>query len=108
MKSFSQWQLPLHTPRWIQPSERRQRKTRSRRLRDREFQARCVACVLCMKYGIPTDRVVINSIPPKYAGMESEDIRRDLNAIHASVKAVKQRMEVILNPPSKEQNREER
>lgn len=74
---------------------------------DHEFQARCVAYVLCMRYGVPTDRVEINSVPPKYAGMESEDIRRDLNAIHTSVKAVKQRMEMILNPPSKEQNRKE-
>ena len=74
---------------------------------DHEFQARCVAEVLCMKYGVPGDRVEINSVPPKYAGMEADAVRQDLGAIHASVKAIKQRMEMILNPAPKEQNRKE-
>ena len=66
-----------------------------------------VAEVLCMKYGVPGDRVEINSVPPKYAGMEADAVRQDLGAIHASVKAIKQRMEMILNPAPKEQNRKE-
>lgn len=60
-----------------------------------------------MKYGVPGDRVEINSVPPKYAGMEADAVRQDLGAIHASVKAIKQRMEMILNPMPKEQNRKE-
>lgn len=88
-------------------AERNQTTQAPYRTVDHEFQARCVAEALCMKYGVSTDRVEINSVPPKYAGMEADDIRHDLGAIHASVKAIKQRMEMILNPPSKEQTRKE-
>lgn len=89
-------------------AERNQTAQAPYRTADHEFQARCAAEVLCMKYGVPSDRVEINSIPPKYASMEPEEIRRDLGAIHASVKAIRHRMEMILNPPPKEHNRTER
>jgi K+/H+ antiporter YhaU regulatory subunit KhtT len=39
--------------------------------------------------------------------MEADAVRHDLGAIHASVKAIKQRMEMILNPSPKEQNHKE-
>ncbi len=75
---------------------------------DHEFQARCASYVLCLKYHVPADCVSINSIPPKYAGMETEEIRKDLFAIHESVKEISGRMERILHPPEKKQDREER
>ena len=69
------------------------------RTEDHEFQARCAAFVLCMKYNASAGRVNISSVPPKYSGVGAEDIRKDLFAIHFAVRAMEKRMERILNPP---------
>lgn len=86
-------------------SEKKQTTPIPYRMGDHEFQARCVAYVLCMRYGVPTDRVEINSVPPKYADIDSDSVRYNLSTIHECVKTIKRRMELCLNSPQNVQKR---
>lgn len=75
------------------------------RISDHEFQARCVAYVLAIKYGVPSDQVNLYSMPTRYAGYDGEQIKKELSEIHGSVKAITNRMNEILLERPKEQNK---
>lgn len=63
-----------------------------------EFQARCAAYVLAVKYGVPTDKVAIQSIPQRYNEYKAEDVKRELSQINRSVKSITERMREKLEP----------
>lgn len=75
------------------------------RVSDHEFQARCVAYVLAQKYGVPSDKVNLYSMPTRYAGYDNEQIKKELSEIHHSVKAITSRMNEVLLERPKAQNR---
>ena len=75
------------------------------RVSDHEFQARCVAYVLAQKYGVPTGKVTLYSIPKRYAGYDSDQIKKELSEIHGAVKAITSRMNEVLLERPKEQNK---
>ena len=75
------------------------------RVSDHEFQARCVAYVLAQKYGVPSGKVNLYSIPKRYAGYDSDQIKKELSEIHGSVKAITSRMNEVLLERPKEQNK---
>lgn len=56
------------------------------------FQARCAAYVFSEKYGVPTDIVRIDSIPPRCANMSPDEIKGELLEIHSIVKSIDARM----------------
>ena len=87
------------------------------RTEEHEFAARCSANVLSQKYGVEASSVSIHSIPPKFADLESEELKKELSDIHGNVKEISKRMyesfeksnEKEQQKPSKEnKNREER
>ena len=80
-------------------------KTEPFRVSDHEFQARCVAYVLAQKYGVPSDKVNLYSMPTRYAGYNNEEIKKELSEIHHSVKAITSRMNEVLLERPKAQNR---
>lgn len=63
-----------------------------------EFQARCSAYILAAKFGVPTEQVAVQSIPPRYAEYKAEDIKRELAEINRTVKSVVERMYRKLEP----------
>ena len=75
------------------------------RVNDNEFKARCAANILAQKYGVDTHSMSIHSIPPKYASLEAEDVKKELGEVHASVKSISSRMyEVLEKTQDKEQS----
>lgn len=62
------------------------------RVEEHEFAARCSANVLAQKYGVEAPTVSIHSIPPKFADMESDELKKELSDIHGSVKEISKRM----------------
>lgn len=74
------------------------------RTSEHEFKARCAAHALARKYGVDTHAMDIHAIPPKYAALEADDVKRELGDIHTSVKTIAARMtEVLDRPQSREQ-----
>lgn len=74
------------------------------RVNDNEFKARCSANILAQKFGVETHTVDIHAIPPKYASLEAEDVKKELGAIHGTVKSITARMaEVLEKTQDKEQ-----
>lgn len=57
-----------------------------------QFEARCSAYVLAKKYGIPTDKIMIDSIPEEYKAMSANDLQNRLLLIHENVKAIESNM----------------
>ncbi len=86
------------------------------RVNDNEFKARCSANIIAQKYGVDIHTVDIHVIPPKYASLEAEDVKKELGAVHDTVKNITARMaEVLEKVQDKEQaqnkgrrNKEER
>ena len=72
------------------------------------FQARCVAYVLAKKYGVPSERLRIDSVPVKYENAEYSEIKQDLAEIHDSVREIAGRMSEILERPGREKQQTER
>ena len=66
------------------------------RVANHMFQARCVAFVLATKYGVPTDKVSLYSMPNRYATYNCEQIQKELSEIHGAVKVISGRMNQIL------------
>jgi hypothetical protein len=66
------------------------------RVNDHEFKARCSANAIAQKYGVDLHTVSIHAIPPKYASLEAEDVKKELGAIHDNVKAITARMAEVL------------
>ena len=74
------------------------------RVNDHEFKARCSANAITQKYGVDLHTVSIHAIPPKYASLEAEDVKKELGAIHDNVKTITARMaEVLEKARDKEQ-----
>ena len=74
------------------------------RVNDHEFKARCSANAIAQKYGVDLHTVSIHAIPPKYASLEAEDVKKELGAIHDNVKTITARMaEVLEKARDKEQ-----
>lgn len=69
------------------------------------FQARCAAYVLSQKYGIPTDTIRIDSIPPRYTDMSTDEIKSELSEIHFIVKSIDARMRDFFLDMEYEKNR---
>ena len=75
------------------------------RLNDNEFKARCSANIIAQKYGVDIHTVDIHVIPPKYASLEAEDVKKELGAVHDNVKTITTRMtEVLEKTQEKEQS----
>lgn len=75
------------------------------RVNDNEFKARCSANVIATKYGVDTHTVDIHGIPPKYASLEAEDVKKELGEVHTNVKSITARMaEVLEKSQDKEQS----
>lgn len=75
------------------------------RAADHVFQARCVALVLANKFGVPSDKIQLYSMPARYAGCDSEMIKKDLSEIHGAVKSIVSRMNEVLIERPKEQSK---
>ena len=75
------------------------------RAADHVFQARCVALVLANKFGVPADKIQLYSMPARYAGCNSEMIKKDLSEIHSAVKSIVNRMNEVLLERPKEQSK---
>ena len=75
------------------------------RAADHVFQARCVALVLANKFGVPADKIQLYSMPTRYAGCDSEMIKKDLSEIHSAVKSIVNRMNEVLIERPKEQSK---
>ena len=77
------------------------------RVSDNEFKARCSANAIAQKYGVDFHTVDIHVIPPKYAALEAEDVKKELGAVHDNVKNITTRMaEVLEKTQDKEQNQQ--
>ncbi len=63
---------------------------------DHEFTARSVAYSIASKFGIPTDKATLFSIPPVLSGKEMEDIKPTLAEIHDNIKLISERMREAL------------
>ena len=75
------------------------------RVNDNEFKARCSANIIAQKYGVDIHTVDIHVIPPKYASLEAEDVKKELGAVHDNVKTITTRMtEVLEKTQEKEQS----
>ena len=75
------------------------------RVSDNEFKARCSANAIAQKYGVDLHTVDIHVIPPKYAALEAEDVKKELGAVHDNVKNITTRMaEVLEKTQDKEQS----
>lgn len=66
------------------------------RIKDNIFQARSVAYILAKKYGVPTKRLEIVSLPARYESMDIKDIKEEFGEIHRAVKSISGRMNEIL------------
>lgn len=74
------------------------------RVADNEFKARCSANIIAQKYGVDIHTVDIHVIPPKYASLEAEDVKKELGAVYDNVKTITARMAEVLD---KSQNKEQ-
>ena len=75
------------------------------RVNDNEFKARCSANIIAQKYGVDIHTVDIHVIPPKYASLEAEDVKKELGTVHDNVKTITTRMtEVLEKTQEKEQS----
>ena len=75
------------------------------RVNDNEFKARCSANIIAQKYGVDIHTVDIHVIPPKYASLEAEDVKKELGAVHDNVKTITTRMaELLEKTQEKEQS----
>ena len=75
---------------------------------DNEFKARCSANIIAQKYGVDIHTVDIHVIPPKYASLEAEDVKKELGAVHDNVKTITTRMaEVLEKTQNKEQTQQQ-
>ena len=70
------------------------------------FEAKCAAYALARRYDVPTDFIDLSRLHEKYHGLKETDMKDSLAMIHKSVKAIRYRMTLKLEPP-KLQNREE-
>lgn len=78
------------------------------RVSDNEFKARCSANIIAQKYGVDIHTVDIHVIPPKYASLEAEDVKKELGAVHDNVKTITTRMaEVLEKTQNKEQTQQQ-